>query len=134
MNQPVKHISEKKRFSIIARSRSFLYAFRGLKIIFKTQHNFWIQIALACTATALGIWLKISPAEWSVLILAMSAVLVTEAINTAFEIDIDLTSPQYHPYAKDTKDVAAGAVLISVIGAGMIGAIIFVPKIIFLIN
>ncbi len=64
--------------------------------------------------------------------LAMTAVLVAESINTAIEIDIDLTSPQYHPYARDTKDVAAGAVLISVIGAVIIGAIIFVPKILML--
>jgi diacylglycerol kinase len=62
----------------------------------------------------------------------MTAVLVAESINTAIEIDIDLTSPQYHPYARDTKDVAAGAVLISVIGAVIIGAIIFVPKILML--
>ena len=32
--------------------------------------------------------------------------------NAWLHIDIDLTSPEYHPYARDTKDVAAGAVLI----------------------
>lgn len=129
----VKHISEKKRFSLIARARSFKYAVRGLRIIVRTQHNFWIQIAAAALVTALGVCLHIAPVEWCILILAMAAVLVTEAINTAFEIDIDLTSPEYHPYAKDTKDVAAGAVLISVIGAAAIGAIIFIPKLLFLV-
>ena len=39
-----KRLSEKKRFSIIARARSFKYALRGIHIILKTQHNFWIQI------------------------------------------------------------------------------------------
>ncbi len=129
----VKHISEKKRFSLIARARSFKYAIRGLRIIIRTQHNFWIQILAAALVTTLGVVLNISSAEWSALILAMCAVLVTEAINTAFEIDIDLTSPEYHPYAKDTKDVAAGAVLISVVGAATIGAIIFIPKLLYLV-
>ena len=129
----VKHISEKKRFSLIARARSFKYATRGIRIIFKTQHNFWIQIVAAATVVVLGLWLNISTTEWSVLILAMAAVLMTEAINTAFEIDIDLTSPEYHPYARDTKDVAAGAVLICVIGAALIGGIIFIPKILALV-
>lgn len=124
-----KHISEAKRFSIIARARSFKYAFRGLKIIIKTQHNFWIQIAVAIVVVVLGIKYDISSSEWSALILAMTAVLVTEAINTAFEIDIDLTSPDFHPYARDTKDVAAGAVLLTVTGAFLIGLIIFLPKI-----
>lgn len=47
------------------------------------------------------------------LVVAGGFVLVAEAFNTALEIDIDLTSPEYHPYARDTKDVAAGAVLLS---------------------
>lgn len=132
MNE-TKHISEQKRFSLIARSRSFKYAFRGLAVIIKTQHNFWIQITAAALTVVIGVLLSISSIEWAVLILAMAAVLVTEAINTAFEIDIDLTSPEYHPYAKDTKDVAAGAVLICVIGAVLIGGIIFIPKILLLL-
>ena len=61
-------------------------------------------------------------------------VIITEALNTAFEIDIDLTSPSYHPYARDTKDVAAAAVLISVLVASIIGLIIFLPKIINLLK
>jgi diacylglycerol kinase len=51
-----------------------------------------------------------------------------EAINTAIEIDIDLTSPEYHPFARDTKDVAAAAVLLSAVTVVIIGLIIFLPK------
>jgi diacylglycerol kinase len=47
---------------------------------------------------------------------------------------MDLTSPEYHPYARDTKDMAAGAVAISIIIAGLIGLIIFLPKILPLIR
>ncbi len=134
MNPLPKHISEKKRFSIVARGRSFRYAVRGMGIILKTQHNFWIQLTAAAVVTTLGIKLHISPTEWAVLILATTAVLVSEAFNTAIEIDIDLTSPHYHPYARDTKDVAAGAVLISVLGAALIGCIIFIPKILLFVR
>jgi diacylglycerol kinase (ATP) len=124
-----KHISEKKRFSIIARARSFKYAVRGMGIILKTQHNFWIQIAGAAIVAFMGTFFRISASEWEVLILAVTAVFVAESFNTAMEIDIDLTSPHYHPYARDTKDVAAGAVLLAVLGAVLIGCIIFIPKI-----
>jgi diacylglycerol kinase len=61
------------------------------------------------------------------LIFAGGFVIVSEAFNTALEIDIDLTSSEYHPYAKDTKDVAAGAVLLSACTALIVGLIIFVP-------
>ncbi len=123
-----KKMSEKKRFSIIARARSFKHAFRGVGIIFKTQHNAWIHGLVAIVVIALGFWLNISEGEWAVILLAITSVLAAEAFNTAMEIDMDLTSPHYHPYARDTKDVAAAAVLITVIGASIIGLVIFIPK------
>jgi diacylglycerol kinase len=61
------------------------------------------------------------------IIIAIGSVLAAEAFNTAIEIDINLTSPNQHPYAKDTKDVAAGAVLITSIFALIIGLLVFVP-------
>lgn len=127
-----KHISEKKRFSVVARGRSFRYAVRGMGIILKTQHNFWVQVFAAAIVAFLGVFLQVSPTEWALLVLAVTAVFVAESFNTAIEIDIDLTSPQYHPYARDTKDVAAGAVLLAVLGATLIGCIVFIPKILIL--
>jgi len=112
----------------VARGKSFTHAFRGLRILLKTQHNSWIQLVLAGVVVFLGIIFAISAIEWILLILAIGLVLAAEAFNTAFEIDIDLTSPTYHPYARDTKDVAAGAVLITSIMAIVIGLIIFLPK------
>jgi len=124
---------ERKRFSIVARAKSFTHAFRGIGILIKSTHNFWIHIFFAIIVIFLGLTLRASHIEWILLIFAMGFVMVSEAFNTAIEIDIDLTSPNYHPYARDTKDVAAGAVLISAITAIIIGLIIFLPKIILLI-
>ena len=67
--------------------------------------------------------------EWVAIIFAVGLVIVAETFNTAIEIDINLTSPEYHPYARDTKDVAAAAVLLSVFTAIIIGLIIFLPKV-----
>ncbi len=125
-------MSEKKRFSIVARARSFKHAIRGIGVILKTQHNSWIHLAGGILAVVLGFHYHISEAEWGLIIIAITSVLVAEGFNTAIEFDIDLTSPNYHPYAKDTKDVAAGAVLLTVIGAVVIGLIIFLPKILVL--
>lgn len=126
----MQHLSEKKRFSILARARSFKHAIRGVGVIFRTQHNAWVHAVVAAVVIVLGLYFRISEAEWGLCILAISSVLAAEGFNTAFEIDIDLTSPDEHPYARDTKDVAAGAVLLTVIGAICVGLIIFVPKVI----
>jgi len=122
-------IPEKKRFSIVARAKSFTHAFRGIGILVRTQHNFWIQLILACLVIRLGVYFHIEATEWIFLVFSIGLVMIAEAFNTAFEIDIDLTSPTYHPYARDTKDVAAGAVLLTTIMAIIVGLIIFIPKI-----
>lgn len=122
------HKSDKEAFSIIKRARSFEHAGRGIATFIKTTHNAWIHLFVALIVVYLGFYFYISLTEWLFVILAIGMVLITECINTAFEFDIDLTSPEYHPYAKHTKDVAAGAVLIASIVASIIGLIIFVPK------
>ena len=124
-----KKMSEKKRFSIVARAQSIKHAIRGVSVIFKTQHNAWVHAVVAIVVVILGFVYSINEAEWGLIILSITSVLVAEGFNTAIEFDIDLTSPEYHPYARDTKDVAAGAVLLTVIGAVIVGFIIFLPKI-----
>jgi len=125
----MEKISEKKRFSVVARAKSFTHAFRGIGVLIKSTHNFWIHIFCAIVVIILGFLLRITHIEWILIIFSVGFVMVTEAINTALEIDIDLTSPNYHPYARDIKDVAAGAVLISAITALIVGLLIFFPKI-----
>lgn len=125
---------EKNRFSIIARIKSTNHALRGLRILIETGHNFWVHIFFGVLAIYLGNILQISNTEWILLVLAIGLVFIAEVFNTAIEIDIDLTSPEYHPFAKDTKDVSAAAVSIAIIIAGIVGIMIFLPKLILLIK
>ena len=122
-------MAKESKFSLISRIRSVNHAWRGLGILMKTTHNLWGHLFFAVLAVSLGIILDISASEWLFIILAIGLVIITEALNSAFEIDIDLTSPEEHPYARDTKDISSAAVFISVWVAMVIGIIIFVPKI-----
>ena len=120
-------LKKENKFSIIKRARSFNHAARGLSIVLRTQPNIIIHILSSFIVLILGFFYQISHTEWMMLVFAIGIVLAAEAFNTSIEIDIDLTSPDYHPYARDTKDVAAGAVLITAITALAVGLIIFVP-------
>ena len=124
---------EIKNFSIVERAKSFTYAGRGIRIFLKSTHNAWIHLVILIVAVLLGIYFDIGNIEWTFLVFAGGLVLAAEAFNTAIEIDIDLTSPNYHPYARDTKDVAAGAVGLTAILACIIAIIIFLPKILVLL-
>ncbi len=122
-----ERIDTKEEFSIVKRAQSFNHAGRGVKLFLATTHNAWVHICIMLLAFALGLFLGITQLEWIILVLVSGMVLAAEAMNTAIEIDIDLTSPEYHPYARDTKDVAAGAVLITSLTAFVVGVIVFVP-------
>lgn len=122
--------SSKNKFSLRSRINSANHAWRGIGIVIKNSHNAWGHIFFGLLAIYLGVILDISRIEWVLIVLVIGLVIVAEAFNTAIEIDIDLTSPEYHPYARDTKDVAAGAVLLTVLIAIITALFIFLPKII----
>lgn len=110
-------------------ANKFRNAFRGISIFAKTTKHFPLQFGASVCAVFLGFYFHVSGLEWVALVFAIGLVIISEAFNTAIEIDIDLTSPEYHPYARDTKDVSAAAVLLASFVAAIVGIIIFVPKI-----
>ncbi len=120
---------EKKAFSIVAIFESFKHAFRGIAIFVKNTHNAWVEIFAGIVFVGLGFYFSISTSEWIAGIMAFGILLMAEAFNTAMEVHMDLTSPEFHPYAKDTKDIAAGAVLISVAIFLVVFAFIFIPRV-----
>jgi diacylglycerol kinase (ATP) len=131
MKEPAKEI---EAFSLIKRMHSFTHAWRGICIMVRTQHNAWLHILAALLSVAFGVYFDISITEWLALIISIGVVLIAEAFNTAIEVDINLTSPEYHPFARDTKDIAAGAVLIAALTALTVGCIIFLPKFFVLLS
>lgn len=106
---------------------SFLHSVRGLKVLYR-QANARIHFVAAGAVVVLGLVFDVSPAEWIALVLSITIVIAAEAMNTALEHAVDLASPEWHPIARDAKDVAAAAVLVSAIGAVCVGAFIFGPK------
>lgn len=61
-------------------------------------------------------------------------VIVAEMFNSALEVVVDLTSPEKNEKARIAKDIAAGAVLITAIGALIIGYLILWPYLIRIIR
>jgi diacylglycerol kinase (ATP) len=108
--------------------KGFGYAFKGIGYAASTQLNFRIHLVATLVAIGLGFYLHISTAEWCWIVACIAAVFITELLNTAIEILVDLVSPGYNIKAGHVKDVSAAAVLVTAIFAAIIGAIIFIPK------
>lgn len=110
--------------------KSFGYALSGIAYTTKTQMNFRIHLAAVILVVLFGWYLKLSSADWLWIVLAIGLVLVAELLNTAIELLVDLVSPDFNIQAGRVKDVAAGAVIVAAIISVVIGAIIFIPKLI----
>lgn len=117
-----------KTFSWRARARSFSYAWAGIRSLFGSEHNLYLHAVSTIAAVVMAVLFRISLMEAMILALSIALVWMAELFNTAIEKTADLISSEYHPQIKLLKDVAAAAVLVAAIAALLIGAFIFLPK------
>lgn len=100
------------------------HAIEGILHASKTQrhmrYHFYAAVSILLISFALGI----SWSEFVILITLSIVVLSVEMLNSAVELITDVLFKEYHEQAKWIKDMAAGAVFISAIGAVVIGYII----------
>lgn len=110
-------------------SRKFLdslrYAIEGLEYCVKTQRNMRIHLAIAAITAIFCVVLRITRVELVIIIISTSMVFICEVINTAVEKAVDTATQEYHPIAKISKDVAAGAVLVAVLNSVLVGFLVF---------
>lgn len=110
-----------------SRVNSFHYAFAGWWHVIRTQRNAWIHALVSITVILVGLWLKLPPRDWAVVLIAIAMVWTAEFINTALEAIVDLASPQQTYLARVSKDVGAAAVLIASLASALIGLLIIGP-------
>ncbi len=125
---------KREKFSIGKRLKSFVYAFNGLKVLFKEEHNARIHLVAAFCVILLGWFLELSALEWVAISLAIGAVFAAELFNSALENLADHLAPERHEKVKKVKDMAAAAVLVVAMVSLLIACLIYLPKIILLIS
>jgi diacylglycerol kinase len=110
-----------------SRVRAFGYAFTGFWFVLRTQRNAWIHALASIAVFIVGLWLRLTPRDWALIVVAVTLVWMAEFINTALEAVVDLACPQEHFLAKVGKDVGAAAVLIAALSSMLIGLLILGP-------
>ena len=115
-------------FSIKKRLKSFTFAFNGLWLLIRDEHNARIHLFFAILTIIAGFYFNISTIEWLILILTIAFVFIAEFFNSAIEALADKVSENKDPLIKKAKDLAAGGVLFVAILSIIVGVIIFGPK------
>ena len=117
------------KFSWRKRARAFVYAWQGLRILVKEEHNARIHLVAAVVACVLGVLFGISAAEWCVILICIGMVISAEALNSAVEALADRITLDNDPMIGKAKDFGAAAVTVLAVVAAVAGAVIFIPYI-----
>ena len=112
---------------------SIKYAKAGAEHALRTQRNIWIHIFVGLIILMVALWLRVSLTEMAILAVTISIVIMAEMFNTAIEELVNILSPGHRIEAALAKNVAAAAVLTTVVGAVVVGCVIFIPRLIKLI-
>ncbi len=108
---------------------SFRYAGIGVVQALKSERNVRIHWIAAITMGVVSVLFKLSAEEVAIMALAAAMVITAEMVNTAIEHCVDLVTKEYDSLAAEAKNVAAGAVLVSAVGAAIVGVLILGPKV-----
>ncbi len=112
--------------------KSVKYAWDGVRFCFGVEKNLTIMSIISVVAIIGGFFFKISKTEWLICLILITGVFSLELFNTAIERFLDLFFPDKNEKVKNIKDLMAGGVAIISLGAGIIGFVIFLPKILML--
>lgn len=109
-------------------------SFKGIRLALKSERNIRIHFALALIVMVSGIVLKFTPAEFSLLLIAIAIVIIAEMVNSAIEFSLDaIFHNRYSKLVGMAKDIAAGAVMIATFISIAIGILLFGSKIVSLL-
>ena len=114
--------------------RSLRFAWKGIATLARQEQSFRIQLVVALAVLGAIAVLDLQRSETALLLVVTTSVLVLELLNSAVERLVDLFTPRIHRYAEEIKDLMAGAVLVSSIGALLVGVLVFWPHVAALLN
>ncbi|MBM7651676.1 diacylglycerol kinase family protein [Neobacillus cucumis] len=113
-----------KRFSIL---KSFSFAVIGILTAIKNERNMRFHFISSLLVLFFSFFFSISKMEWIIVLFLIGGMFALELINSAIERVVDLVTTEYHPLAKQAKDMAAGAVFVYAVLSVIVGLVIFLP-------
>ena len=109
----------KKKYNLF---KNASYAFTGIWFLLK-ERAFQLELLFVVPLLILLFFLNLTPIQKSIMTGSLILILITEALNTAIESVVDLVTNEWNFLAKRAKDIASGAVFLSLIQAAIIWGI-----------
>ena len=71
-------MAEQNNRALLARIKSFQFAFEGWWYVLRTQRNTWIHAAASVMVFLMSYWLRLPRVDWAILILTITLVWMAE--------------------------------------------------------
>lgn len=111
-------------FNIVRLLRATKYALRGLRDAFRSQVSIRQEALIILVMSPVALWLGESGVERALMIGALLLILLTELLNAAIETTVDRIGAEHHELSRQAKDMAAAAVLVSLVTAAIVWLLI----------
>lgn len=105
-------------------------ACRGIKLGVRGHSRFFVHFFCTALVLTAAIVLRCDLVQWCLLLGCIGLVLVTELLNNAIEALFRGLDEENMQRASHCMDIAAGAVLLAGVTASVIGALIFLSRLI----
>jgi diacylglycerol kinase len=112
----------------------FRDAFRGVRSGMRGQSSFQVHIAVTLAVIVVATLLRCTLSEWCILLLCVGGVLTAEMFNSAIEHMAKAIDRNRNPELGEALDTASAAVLFACVAAAIVGAIVFIVRIVQLIE
>jgi diacylglycerol kinase (ATP) len=99
------------------------YALAGLRAALRTEASIRIEAGVLVLWIAVLCWLQPAAVWWALSIGSLALIIAVELLNSALEAVLDRLHPERHPAIGMAKDMAAGAVFLSVLAGLVVGAL-----------
>lgn len=106
---------------------SFINAANGLRLMMKSQRNFYVHLLAMVVALFAAFYFPLTNVERSIIVIMIALVLSAEIFNSSIEKLSDQVDKSYNPKIGQIKDMAAGAVLVLAIASLVLAALFFWP-------
>ena len=105
-----------------------VYSAEGLRACFRSEEAFRIESILSVFLIPLAVILGETALETAMLLFSIVLVLLVELLNSAIEAVVDRVSLDYHELSKKAKDIASGAVFVSLMSFLLIWSVLLFDR------
>lgn len=104
----------------------FRDALHGLNCGIRGQSSFFVHFFAAAVVLVAGALLHLNHVDWCLLVLCIFAVLAAEMFNSALESMARAITDETDPHVGEALDIGSAAVLLTSIGASIVGIIVLI--------